>query len=252
MEIKIQDIQWKKVRYLKIPLEATDEEAEWLYEFWLNEPLASWDVFSYWEKERIFSMRKHLQKGDILFDIGTEQGWCNLAYASMVGPENMVLIEPTPEFWPNIKAIWEKNFNTQPRAFYDGFFSDKTTEERRGGRFMFWPLVSKGNLIDRNSYKYIHEHKDIPQITLDEYVKRTGITPHALTIDTEGSELLILKGAKKILKENAVKVWVSIHPDMSLRDYNIKSEETIKFMEDLGYKGEFLSKDHEDHYYFTK
>lgn len=245
-------IEWKKVRYLKIPLEATDEEADWMYSFWLNEPLASWDVFSYWEKERIFSMREHLRKGDVLFDIGTEQGWCNLVYAEIVGPENMVLIEPTPEFWPNIKTVWEKNFDIEPNAFYDGFFSDKTTEKRAGRRFLFWPSDSEGDLIDRNSYRYIHEHKDIPQITIDDYVEMTGILPDALTMDTEGSELLILRGAEKTLKRLSLKVWVSIHPDLGLRDYGIKAEETIKFMNDLGYKAQFLAKDHEEHYYFSK
>lgn len=249
--IALNDIEWKKVRYIKLPLSTDDESAKWLYEFWLNEPLASWDVFSYWEVERVLSMRKHLKQGDILFDIGTEQGWCNLAYASMVGAENMVLIEPTQEFWPNIKALWEKNFVKKPLAFYDGFFSDKTTDKRKG--FKTWPTAAEGDLIDKNKYQYIHDNQEnVPEMTLDDYVAKTGITPTALTMDTEGSELLILRGAINTLKNNKLKVWVSIHDDLGLENYGIKDTDTVHFMESLGYKGEFLSKDHEQHYYFSR
>lgn len=244
--IKPSDIVWKQVKYLR-----QGQTFEYDYHFWLNEPLASWDVWDYWERERIESMRTHLKRGDILFDIGTEQGWCNLAYARMVGAENMVLIEPTPEFWPNIKALWEKNFDKQPLAFYDGLMGENTSDKRTS--FKSWPDSSTGNLIDRNKYVYLHEeHQDVPEITVDEYVKRTGIVPTALTMDTEGSELLILKGAEKTLRDNDLKVWVSIHPDLGLRDYGVKADDTIAYMKGLGYDSEYLATDHEVHTRFYK
>lgn len=250
--IPLDKIEWKKVRYLKIPLEATDDEAKWLYEFWLNEPLASWDVFSYWEKERIFSMREHLKKGDVLFDIGSEQGWCNLVYADMVGAENMVLIEPTPEFWPNIKALWCKNFpNSTPKACYSGFFGSLINDKRID--FRGWPLDAlSDSIIDRNSYRYLNEHKNIPQITIDEFVKRSGIIPDALTMDTEGAELLILKGATKTLRENNVKVWVSEHDDLAKRNFGVDEDDIAEFMAGLGYEREVLATDHERHVYYAK
>jgi len=112
---------------------------------------------------------------------------------------------------------------------------------------------SKGALIDKNKYQYIHDNSEnVPEMTLDDYVAKTGITPTALTMDTEGSELLILRGAINTLKDNKLKVWVSIHDDLGLENYGIKDTDTVHFMESLGYKGEFLSKDHEQHYYFSR
>ena len=242
------DIEWKQVNYLR-----QGQTFEYDYRLWLNEPLASWDVWDYWERERIESMRTHLKQGDILFDIGTEQGWCNLVYAQMVGPENMVLIEPTPEFWPNIKALWEKNFDKRPLAFYDGLFSDKTTDIQRGARnFDAWPMAAAGDLIDRNKYVYIHEeHQGVPEITLDDYVARTGIIPTALTMDTEGSELLILRGAEDTLRRHKPKLFISIHPDLGERDYGVKPQQVHDFLTGLGYSGEYLATDHEEHWYFS-
>lgn len=244
-------IEWKKVKYLKEPWQATDEEATWKYEFWMNEPLASWDVFAVWEKERIASMERHLKKGDILFDIGTESGWCNLVYADMVGPENMVLIEPTQEFWPNIKALWEKNYpGVKPKGFYAGLLSDKTKNNKP---FLAeqWPTASNGDLIDSNKYQYIHDNTDgVPEMKLDDYVMQSGIVPDALTMDTEGSEFLILMGADLTLKKHKPKLWVSIHPDMALRDYQVKNEDIHGYLTALGYTGELLATDHEEHWYF--
>ena len=249
--IPLDQVQWKKVKYLKEPLTASPEHAIWKYEFTLPEPLASWDVFDYWEKERIASMEKNLKKGDVLFDIGTESGWCNLAYAQIVGPENMVLIEPTKEFWPNIKATWERNNNPKPKAFLSALLSDKISDSLVLNNATEWPEESFGDLIDRNKYQYIHDNgENISEVTLDRWVNETGIVPDALTMDVEGAELLILRGAENTLRTHKPKLFISIHPDLGERDYGVKKEDTLKFLEELGYAGEYLATDHEEHYYF--
>jgi FkbM family methyltransferase len=251
--IKPEDVQWKRVKIIKDNLSAAPEHTFYHYEFELPEPLASWDVFDYWERERFESMQKHLEKGDILFDIGTEQGWCNLIYAQFVGAENMVLIEPTQEFWGNIKATWQKNGLADPKACLPVLLSDKDTHDYDFRDFKgVWPSIADSDLIDRNKYQYIHDNsEDVPEMKLDDYVERTGIVPDALTMDTEGSELLILKGAEKTLKKHHPKLFVSIHPDLGERDYGVKREDTIAYLEGLGYKGEHLATDHEEHWYFS-
>lgn len=251
IHIPDEQIEWRKVRYIKEPWQLPDDQAEWKFEMILPEPLASWDVFPYWEKERVYSMQKHLKQGEVLFDIGTEQGWCNLVYAQFVGPENMVLIEPTYEFWANIKKTWDKNYDVSPLACYWGLFDNKTREDFNKG-FDIWEKADAEQIIDRNKYQYIHESENkTTHIELDKYVAETGIVPDALTMDVEGAELLILQGAKETLKKYKPKLWISIHPDLGLRDYGIKKEQTLQFMEDLGYKGEHLATDHEEHWYFV-
>jgi hypothetical protein len=46
-------------------------------------------------------------------------------------------------------------------------------------------------------------------------------------------------------------VWVSVHPDMMLRDYGTEAEELHAFMADHGYTGEHLATDHEQHWFFS-
>lgn len=244
MFIKPEDVKWKTVRYLR-----KGQSFNYLYQLELNEPLANWDVWDYWEAERIYSMRKHLKQGDIFFDIGTEQGWCNLVYAQIVGGENMVLIEPTKEFWSNIKTLWEKNRDDRPLAFYDGLFSNITNDDRKA--FNHYPESSYGDLIDRNKYQYIHENTDgVPEMRLDDFVARTGIVPNVLNIDVEGAELLVLKGAEQTLKTHKPKIYLSIHDDLGRKDYQTTPDDTINFLTELGYKGTHLATNHEAHWYF--
>ena len=236
-------VTWKPVRFLERP----DETFE--YEFELPVPLSDWDVFACWERERFHSMRDNLTYGDILFDVGTEQGWCNLIYADMVGPTNMVLIEPTTEFWPNIKATWERNYHYPPMACWDGLVSDVTDTKTRV--FTPWPAAANGDLIDRNKYQYIHAHsQDIKQLTLDDLVTRSGIIPNAITIDVDGAELKVLHGATDTLIEHRPLVWASLHDDLLERDYNATIEDVHTFMESLGYIPTYLGTDHEAHWLY--
>ena len=246
--IERSDIEWKQVKYLR-----QGETFTYDYKLMLNEPLASWDVWDYWEKERVHSMRQHLKKGHVLFDIGTESGWCNLVYANIVAPENMVLIEPTPEFWANIHALWYKNFNSDPRACYSGLMGNETTDARKGQDLNAWGSGYLGPIIDRNKYVYIHDNtQNIPMIKLDDFVFETGIEPDALNIDVEGAELLVLQGGENTLKNKNLKIFISIHDDLGIRDYNTTPEDTIGYLNSLGYQGEFLAKNHEAHWYFRK
>lgn len=246
------DVNWVHRPYIKMH-DNPPPESQWEYDIIMPDWLAEWDVYGDWEVERMDSMRDNLEKGDVLLDIGTEVGWLNIVYAQFVGPENMVLIEPTAEFWPNIKHTWKQNFpKTPPLACHYGLVSDKTTSD-----FVLplheYPAEAEGELIDKLAYRYIHEHgKRLPQITVDKYCELTGIKPDAMTMDTEGSELLILKGAEKNLRKRNMKVWISIHPELGERDYGVKPEQVHQFMEKCGYKGQYLATDHEEHWYFTK
>lgn len=241
----LDQVEWRTVSFLQRPDET------WEYQLELPRPLADWDVWAYWERERFHSMREHLTTGEVLFDIGTEQGWCNLVYAQFVGPENMVLVEPTPEFWPNIKATWEHNFTSLPRLTCTTLLSDKnvgdTTINHRS-----WPDDAYGPLIDRNSYRYIHDNDSgaTPEVELDVLVDLSGVVPDAITMDVEGAELLVLQGAANTLATRRPKVWISVHPDLGERDYGVTPDHVHAFMNSFGYTGTHLATDHEEHWYY--
>lgn len=245
---------WKKVRYLKINEEGPEENHPWEFELILPEPLASWDTFSVWEKERTRSMRDNLKQGDVLFDIGSEHGWLSCVYAQFVGAQNMVLFEPTPEFWPNIKATWEHNGLATPKANVWALVGSENGTQPSIA-INDWPEQAKtGRLIPKLAYRYIHDESHVaetPMITIDTFVEQTGIVPDAISADTEGAEILIIRGAEKTLREHHPIVWLSVHPDLALRDGYGDVQNIYDFMGSLGYTSTYLATDHEVHEVFT-
>lgn len=217
------------------------------YDVVLPEHLANWDVFDYWEKERTLHMASKLHQGDLLFDVGAEVGWLSAIYAKMVGPEAMVLVEPTKQFWPNIQQTWQKNFpHTSPHASFAGLLGAEGERDLKWG----WPPAAKGEMVEKLAYQYLHEHDDdTPVIALDDLARYHGY-PKAITIDVEGAELEVLKGAEKTLRKFRPKVWVSVHPDLMEKNYKQRAQDLHDYMKSLGYNGKHLATDHEEHWYY--
>lgn len=254
-------VEFKNVKYLKIHDEGPVDQHPYKFNLMLPEPLASWDVFDYWEKERTRSIKSNLKKGDVLFDIGAEHGWLSVIYAQFVGGENMVLFEPTPEFWPNIKATWEANHLAIPRAnMWALVGSESAAPPSLAGNTVKslgvkeWPdAANTGQLISKLAYRYLHDpgHVDqTPTISIDDFVDITGIVPGALTMDTEGAEILVLKGAEKTLREHKPLVWASLHPDLAIRDGYGDIQNVHDFMASLRYLSKHLATDHEEHWLY--
>lgn len=242
-------LDWVPGKAVKVA-DTPQPHGTWKYHMILPRFLAEWDIMAAWEKVRTLDMAEHLNKGDVLFDIGTEYGWQSAMYAQMVGPENMVLIEPSPVYWPCIRGIWEHNDYPSPKAAIRALFSNKTTVS--GFDCSTWPVESEAEVTKLLSYQYIHEHGHVtPQITIDDFVEATGIIPDAITMDTEGSETVILEGAVNTLRKYKPTVWVSVHPCMSLTNYGKTDEDLYQLMGGLKYSRIYLGKDHEEHVRFS-
>lgn len=249
--------------FLEVPIHKTEDDRGFLYRLRLPYFYASQDSLPYWERERTASMRANLKKGDILFDIGVEQGWLSAIYATFVGPENMVLFEPASALWPNIKAIWEENDFSNPIAARSVLIGEKT--ENYSVPDTLWPSCAQSDLWitrevttwqDRMNYAYLSfingnaPSSGYPVISIDDFCSETQITPEALTIDVEGAEMLVLKGAKQTLLDKKPLVWASLHPDCSAERYGYPISQINEYMAKLGYVGEQIAEDHEEHWIF--
>lgn len=202
-----------------------------------------------YEPERCGSMEKHLKKGDVLFDIGVADGWISAIYAQFVGADNICMFEPTWQVWANIKAIWDANSLPTPRSTFYGFVSDTTRlvpptpmdnlQYEKG-----WPIAAyQSGLLEEMTFRsLLSTGNSIPQTTLDDFVTQTGIVPRGISIDVEGAEFLVLKGAIHTLRKHHPFIWLSLH-DLNgalTYDYHSSKEEVFAFLEDCGYKMTWL------------
>jgi len=225
--------------------------------------IADWDAITGdpvarrgWEYCRFESIQKHHHYGDVFYDVGVEHGWITAVLArEFVGAHKMVLIEPSEDFWVNIRKTWQWNNLDQPAAFWPGFISN-VTENDEGIRVFDWPEsadLSKPECPSM-SYRSLTNGSVIPTITIDDLVLRAGgLMPASINIDIEGAELLALQGAANTLMESRLtNVWVSIHPDLMEKNFNHTKTELLDYMLTRGWHGEHLGTDHEEHWWFHR
>jgi FkbM family methyltransferase len=229
------------------------------YKWQPGSPARSAYAYDY-ENARTFSMETRLKKGDVLFDIGTADGWLSAIYAQFVGGENMCLFEPSAAAWPVLKSVWEANNLPTPRDTFWGFVGDTTqlrpTEslienevlEYRNG----WPEVAYQDIqIDKLGYRsLLSTGRNIPQVTIDDFIKMTGSVPNGISIDVEGAELLVLRGTERTLKMHKPLIWLSLH-DINgalTYDYHTTKDEVFAFLTACGYKMTWLENYGDSHW----
>lgn len=213
-----------------------------------------------YEPQRCFSMEANLKHGDVLFDVGVSDGWVSAIYAKFVGAENMCLFEPSSQAWTSIKADWDANGLAQPLRTFWGFVGDTTqlipsagtiegeTLECKDG----WPLAAYADVLKEEACfrSLLSTAQNIPQITIDDFVQTTENVPDGISIDVEGAELLVLRGARQTLKEYHPKIWLSLH-DLSgalTYDYHVTKKDVFDFLKSCGYEMTWLENYGDSHW----
>lgn len=75
----------------------------------------------------------------------------------------------------------------------------------------------------------------VPQVSLDRFCNDNKLSPGVIKIDTEGSELFVLKGARDVLAKSRPLLFLSIHPS-HLRSLGQSTEEVVDLLVDVGYE----------------
>lgn len=212
----------------------------------LPEHRAARPEWDWWELPRLLSMFHNLHQEDVIYDIGTEEGDLSALFAQWCG--EIVLVEPNPRVWPNVKAIFEANGIKPPRACLVGFAGtegDWPTEE--AFTELSWPTCADGPLIGDHGFLNLCERTEVTPVVRVDTISAASDAPTAITMDVEGAELRVLEGAILTLTVDQPLVWVSIHPDFSRDMYGTTRQDVLDLMASHGYRYEHLAAEHEHH-----
>lgn len=167
-----------------------------------------------WDKNVLNWITEYLSPGDVFFDVGAHQGWLSVAAAQRIGPRGRVVaFEPSPVLVECL--LYHKRVN---RLAQMEIVSKAVTKADSPAT----PFILEGNGDSvLNSLVEIDEVKNGPRgstvipveaVTVDSYSQQTGLVPRVLKIDTEGSEIWVCQGAKKVLTHDKPVLIVATHP----------------------------------------
>lgn len=201
-----------------------------------------------WEPERLDSMYANLRPGMVVYDIGTEEGDLSALFARWVLGDvgGVVLVEPNPRVWPNVRCIWEANGLPDPLACVVGFAGD---ENRGAPALTGWPPCADGPIIGDHGFLNVLECPDGQVVTIDALAEIVG-PPDVITMDVEGAEVLAIRGAQHTLAEHRPLVWVSVHAEAMFHDHGVYQAEFHSMLHRHGYEKVLLGFDHELHVFY--
>lgn len=214
-----------------------------------------------WEKERVDSCAELMTEGMVIYDLGAESGDFTALYHLFVGPTGTVVpVEPSPPYWPSIRAHWEGNNLPPLRTYFPGFVSDDDglvpalQDDLYQSIFpdnSGWPVASLGEVIPDFGFRHLAQQAHhTPRLCLDSMVKHLGLIPDAVVMDIEGAELNALRGAHELLASKHPIMWVSVHQPTMKDWYNTTLQELLMFMERLDYTCEKLGEGSEEYWLF--
>jgi FkbM family methyltransferase len=164
------------------------------------EPIAfSLLISGEYEPEVLEVLQRRAQPGDTMLDVGANLGAFTLPLARHVGPAGRVFaIEASPAVFPHLERNLRANQAANVRAIH-------AAAAERAGQVTFFDapahqfgMSGLGNLAGSTAHT-------VAATTLDELMAGAGVTRvTAMKVDVEGFEVLVFKGARRLLESGAL------------------------------------------------
>ena len=184
------------------------------------------------ESTKIFIKELSTRKRVNVLDIGANIGYYVLIEAKNINNGKVYAIEPDPRNFKYLKRNIELNqcsniVETYNMAMGDQegtieFVMDKCFNLSRIRRPMDDENISKGSIIK------------VPITTVDSFIESRNIDINFVRMDVEGYEYFIVKGMKKLLKED-LNLFIEIHPNF-IRSYGGSVNDFFKMLNNYNVK----------------
>jgi FkbM family methyltransferase len=176
------------------------------------------------------SLSKHLQAGDVLYDVGAHIGIVSLCAARLVGPTGSVFaFEADPENAKRIEENVRRNrlewITTARRAAWhcDGYVGFQRASEHSSRNQGGVTTLSPGGNNDAI---------EVEAITLDTFAERHRL-PTVIKIDVEGAEAEVLRGSEKVFARAKPILICEVHGRRV-------ADEVTRWLSDRGYRYRWL------------
>ena len=178
------------------------------------------------ERGEVKFLESIVKEGMNVIDIGANVGITTVTVARKIGRRGKLYsFEPTPEYFNILKENISSN-GLENVKVYELAVTDQV------GRALFYQKeLSSGIVFEEGAKKFEVSTTSIDRFLSEEKIERIDL----INMDCEGSELLVLKGAKETLRKNELKIFCEIHHDF-LKQLGQSVEELVQYLQGLEFQ----------------
>jgi FkbM family methyltransferase len=201
--------------------------------FHIGPDLVYWPIYTGvgYEPEATDVMRRLLRAGDVVVDVGANFGWYATLFAQLVAPGRVYAFEPVPDTYARLlenlalNGMGEK-VTTVQAAVSDAAGSCPIYTFERSSAYASLSTLGEAR------YRTV----EVPKLTLDTWFSGAGVgRVDFLKCDTEGSELMVLKGARKLLAAvDAPIIFIELNEE-TYRAFGYNKDDVRELLGTCGY-----------------
>ena len=174
------------------------------------------DDFDY-EYPTFLGLKLLISPGNIIFDIGSAHGVITCLASKLTGEMGRVYsFEANPHVIDKSKLLAKAN-KLNNITFINNFIgenSDTITE--------FFTVPEPYSVASTRNPEILKDHSDavptkVKMLSIDDFVKRSGVIPDVCKIDVEGAEYVVAKGMQRLLSDHSIDLVVETHGDEMLK-----------------------------------
>jgi FkbM family methyltransferase len=178
-------------------------------------------------------IKKYCRPGDVVFDVGAFHGLMSIVASKAVGQTGKVVaFEPNPRarehLLNHLKLNDCRNVVVESIGLMD---SVECIDFYPQSGDVTWNSSFVREFVD-NAHKV--DSIKVDCTTIDDYVRKSGLAPAFIKIDTEGTELLVLKGARATIEKHKPILALEFNPRSAERAGTSISGLTA-YLENLSY-----------------
>ena len=185
------------------------------------------------ERSEVEFLESTVEEGMNVIDIGANIGITTVAIARKIGKGGRVFsFEPAPEYFDTLTENISSN-GLENAEVYEQAVTDQV------GRVDFYQKGLSSGIVFEEGVKRF----EVPTTAVDRFLSEKKIEViDFINMDCEGSELLVLKGAKETLRKNKVKIFCEIHHDF-LKQLGQSVGDIVEYLQKLAFKVKSVSLD---------
>jgi len=183
------------------------------------------------ERGEVNFLNSVIEEGMAATDVGANIGISSVAIAKKIGKRGeLYSFEPVPEYFNTLKKNISSNGLENVKAY------ELAVTDQVGGVEFYKKGFSSGIVFEEGAEKF-----EVSTATLDGFLSEKEIERiDLINMDCEGSELLVLEGAKETLRKNKVRIFCEIHHDF-LKRLGQSIGDLVEYLQKLGFQVQSVS-----------